>query len=47
MPTLSRLLFVLVLLGGLAVAAVYGLATFVEPSQRDITVRVQMDGFGR
>jgi hypothetical protein len=47
MPTLSRLIVVLALLGGLAAASVYALGTFVEPAPREITVRLRMDGFGR
>ena len=47
MPTLTRLILSLCLLGGIVVAAIYALGTFVEPAPRDITVRVQMDGFGR
>lgn len=47
MPTLTRLLVALVVLAGLGVAAVYSLGTFVEPSPREITVRLRVDGFGR
>ncbi|WP_349358603.1 hypothetical protein [Stappia sp.] len=47
MPTLTRLLVSLCLLAGLGAAAVYALGTYVEPAPREITVRVQMDGFGR
>ncbi len=46
-PTLTRLLIVLLILGALGYGAVYSLATFVEPREREITVRVKKDGFGR
>lgn len=46
-PTLTRLLLVLLLLGGLGYGAIYALANFVEPGEREITVRVKKDGFGR
>ena len=39
-PTLFRFLAVLVILAGLGFAAVYALATFVEPTAREITVTV-------
>ncbi|MBO6756756.1 MAG: hypothetical protein JJ902_10560 [Roseibium sp.] len=47
MPTLTRLILVLIVLGGLGYGALYALANFVEPREREITVRVQKDGFGR
>lgn len=47
MPTLTRLLVVLLLLGALCYGAVYALATFVEPRERQIEVRVKKEGFGR
>ncbi|SDU40159.1 hypothetical protein [Stappia sp. ES.058] len=47
MPTLTRLLVALVVLAGLSAAVVYSLGTFVEPSPREITVRLRVDGFGR
>lgn len=47
MPTLTRLLLALILLGALGYGALYALATFVEPREREITVRVKKDGFGR
>ncbi|MEL7525067.1 MAG: hypothetical protein AAFN16_04825 [Pseudomonadota bacterium] len=47
MPTLTRLLLVIALLGALGYGAVYSLATFVDPREREITVRVKKDGFGR
>jgi type II secretory pathway pseudopilin PulG len=46
-PTLTRLLFVLLLLGALGYGAVYSLATFVDPREREIEVRVKKEGFGR
>ena len=47
MPTLTRLLLVLALLGALGYGAIYTLANFVDPREREITVRVKKDGFGR
>lgn len=47
MPTLTRLLLVLMLLGGIGYGVIYSLATFVEPREREITVRVKKEGFGR
>ncbi|QFT29692.1 hypothetical protein K1718_03450 [Roseibium porphyridii] len=47
MPTLTRLLLVLLLLGALGYGAVFALANFVDPREREITVRVKKDGFGR
>ena len=46
-PTLTRLLIVLALLGAAGYGLVYSLATFVEPREREITVRVKKEGFGR
>jgi len=46
-PTLTRLLLTLTVLGALGYSAVYGLANFGEPKEREITVRVKKDGFGR
>lgn len=46
-PTLTRLLLVLLLLGALGYGAIYALANFVDPREREITVRVKKDGFGR
>jgi len=47
LPTLTRLIVVLLVLGGLGYGAIYALANFVEPREREITIRVQKDGFGR
>ncbi|TWI81832.1 hypothetical protein JM93_03794 [Roseibium hamelinense] len=47
MPTLTRLVLVLIVLGALGYGAVYALANFIEPREREITVRVKKDGFGR
>lgn len=47
MPTLTRLLLILIVLGGLGYGAIYALANFVDPREREITVRVKKDGFGR
>jgi hypothetical protein len=43
MPSLIRLLFLLGLLGGLAYGAVVTLATFVQPTSREITVTIPQD----
>ncbi len=43
MPTLFRFLLVLGVLGALAYAAVYGLAHFIEPLPREMTVTVPQD----
>jgi hypothetical protein len=40
MPTLFRFLLFIVVLGGLAYAAMFALATFVEPEPREITVTI-------
>lgn len=47
MPTLFRLITTLAIVAGLGYAAVYALGTFYEPAPREITVRVQKEGFGR
>ncbi|MBZ9937391.1 hypothetical protein LB518_13885 [Mesorhizobium sp. BR1-1-16] len=43
MPTLSRFIMVLIALGLAAFGAVYALATFVEPTPREITIRIPTD----
>jgi hypothetical protein len=40
MPTLFRFLFVCATIAGLVYTAMWSLATFVEPRDRDITVRL-------
>ena len=40
MPTLFRFLAVLTVIGGLGFAAMFALATFVEPEPREITVTI-------
>lgn len=40
MPTLFRFLFVVALLGGLAYAGMWALATFIEPQPREISVTI-------
>jgi hypothetical protein len=40
MPTLFRFLAVLAVIGGLAFAAMFALATFVEPEPRETTVTI-------
>jgi hypothetical protein len=39
-PTLLRFLVVIAVLGGLAAAAMFALATFVEPEPREMTVTI-------
>jgi len=39
-PTLFRFLFILGVLAGIAFAAMYALATFVEPEPRETTVTI-------
>jgi hypothetical protein len=39
-PTLLRFLAVIAILAGLVFAAMFALATFVEPESRDITVTI-------
>lgn len=40
MPTLIRLLLMLLVLAGLVFAGMIALAVFVDPGERDITVRI-------
>lgn len=40
MPTLFRFLLVIAILAGLGYAAMFALATFVQPDPREITVPV-------
>lgn len=50
MPTLTRYILVLLVLGGLGYGLVWSLANFVEPRPREITVRVppeRIDDAGR
>lgn len=47
MPTIFRLLFVLLVLTGVVAGTVFALGTFIEPEPHEITVRLPMDGFGR
>ncbi|MFN4010314.1 hypothetical protein [Pannonibacter sp.] len=47
MPTLTRLVAAVLVLAMLGYGAVYALANLVEPREREITVRVQKDGFAR
>jgi hypothetical protein len=39
-PTLFRFLFVVLVLAGLGYAAIWALATFVEPQPREMTVTI-------
>ena len=43
MPSLIRLLVVLGFLGGFAYAAIFALATMVEPKPREITITIPQD----
>lgn len=43
MPSLFRFLFVLLVLAGLGFAAVFALATLVEPNPREMTITVPRD----
>jgi hypothetical protein len=40
LPTLFRFIFVIAVLAGLGFAAMFALATFVQPDTREITVPV-------
>lgn len=40
MPTLSRFLFILALLAGIAYAAMFAAVVYVEPREREVSVRV-------
>jgi hypothetical protein len=40
MPSLIRLLMVVGLLGGVAYGAMFALATFVQPKQREMTITI-------
>jgi len=40
MPTLFRLLIMLLFLAGLAYAGMFALVTFVEPSPKEVSVRI-------
>ncbi|THV22453.1 hypothetical protein FAA97_14340 [Peteryoungia ipomoeae] len=40
MPTLFRFLFICATLVGIAYAALWSVATFVEPRERDVTIRI-------
>ena len=40
MPSLIRLIMVLGLLGGLAYGAMFALANFVQPKQREMTITI-------
>lgn len=40
MPTLFRFLFICATLVGIGYAALWSVATFVEPRERDVTIRI-------
>lgn len=43
MPSLFRLLFVLLLIGGSIYGGMLALVTYVQPEQREMTIRVPND----
>lgn len=45
MPSLFRFLILLGILGGIAYGAVFSLARFVEPKEREITITIPPDKF--
>ncbi len=47
MPTLTRLVVLLLVIGAIAAAALYGLAYHVDPPSRERTVRIEREGFAR
>ena len=40
MPTLIRLIIILLFLAGLAYGAMFALVTFVQPSPQEVTIRI-------
>ncbi|MBN9335363.1 hypothetical protein [Devosia sp.] len=40
MPTLFRLLIILLFLGGLVYAGMFALVSFVEPNPKDVTLKI-------
>lgn len=47
MPATIRLIFVLIILGGLGYGAMYALGTFFEPNQREIVKPIPRSRFVR
>ncbi|MBS7541081.1 hypothetical protein [Ancylobacter lacus] len=47
MPSLIRLLAVLALLGGLGYGAMWALATYVQPHEREMSVTVPPERFAK
>ncbi len=45
MPSLIRFLIIVGVLGGLGFAGIWYLANYVEPGQREITIRVPPEKF--
>lgn len=40
MPTLIRLIVILLVLGGIGYGAMFALTVFVEPREKDVTIRI-------
>jgi len=47
MPSLLRLLMVLGLLGGFAYGAMFALANFVQPKQREMSITIPASKFAK
>jgi hypothetical protein len=45
MPSLFRFLMVVAVIGGIVYGAIYALANFVNPKQREMTVTIPPDKF--
>ncbi len=45
MPSLIRLIIVLLFLGGIAYGAMFALTVFVEPKEKEETIRMPMRDF--
>ncbi|MEA3533776.1 hypothetical protein [Rhizobium sp. CC-YZS058] len=47
MPTLVRFLFICLVLAGIVYGTMLALATFVVPTERDVTVRIPAERMNR
>ncbi len=47
LPTLLRFLAIIATIGGIGFGAVFALATFVEPEQREMTATIPASRLGR